>query len=307
MKKIITLAAALIAAMPSLFAQKVVDQVIDYTGFKNIEANKNFEVKFVNSDAYSVKLTVDERIAENVIAIVKSNTLILDIDEKGYSKELKKELKAKNAIPPVVIAEVHAPSINKVILNNNTLFSAADNIKSDDVVFEVNNNAVVKNIALDANAAKIKMNNKATARFDIYANEIEYYGSNSASVTLVLNCNNLVLSGENSSNTTADGELRNVQVKGQNSAFITLTGNATKAVVHGSNSTMINLDGLNTKEAEVDLSNSACCKINAKERLKVELLNSSHLIYNANPSIEIERIVGSTMTKSSDTKYNKKK
>lgn len=307
MKKIIILAAAMLAAMPSLFAQKVVDQVIDYTGFKNLQVNKHIEVKFVSTDSYGVKLSVDERIAENVVAVVKNNTLILDIDEKGYSKELKKELKAKNAIQPIVIAEVYAPTINKIILNNDALFTAPENIKAEDITFEVNNNANVKNIAVDASAAKIKMNNKAIGRFDIYANEVEFYAGNSASATLVLNCTNLIMLTENSTITTADGEIRNIEIQAKNSSNIVLTGNATKTVVHGSNSSSVNLDSLNTKEAEIELSGSSVCRINAKDRLKVELLNNSHLIYNANPAIEVERIIGSTMTKSSDTKYNKKK
>ncbi|MDY4631215.1 MAG: hypothetical protein SO413_05870, partial [Candidatus Cryptobacteroides sp.] len=90
MKKFVLIASLLALVSASSFAQKTVDQTIDYTGFRNIEIKKAFEVEICPSETYSVQLSVDERIAENVIAAVNNNTLILDVDEKSYSKELKK-------------------------------------------------------------------------------------------------------------------------------------------------------------------------------------------------------------------------
>ncbi len=123
----------------------------------------------------------------------------------------------------------------------------------------------------------------------------------------MLNCDNFIAAVAGSSITNADGEFHNLQVNAKNSAALTLTGMGDKLGVEGSNSSTLNADGISVNVAEVNLSNSALCKINAKDRLKVELINSSHLIYNSNPAIEVERIVNSTMTRSSDTKYNKNK
>lgn len=306
MKKIFVFAFALVASV-SAMAQKTVDQYVDYTGFKNVEINNNFEVKLCYSEAYSVKITVDERIAENVIAVVKSNTLVLDIDEKGYSKELKQELKAKNAIPPVVIAEVYAPTFSRITLSGKASVVSKENLKVDDLTVEVGNAACVKNLAVDGQAVKVKLSNKASGRFDLYCKEVEYSADNSASSTLVLNCSNFIASNNGSSVTTADGDFKIVEINSKNSSSFTITGGADKLCVTGSGSSTVNSDGLTVMTGEVSLSNSALCKINAKKALKVELLNSSHLIYNSNPVIEVDRIVGSTMTKSSDTKYNKGK
>ena len=174
MKKFVLIASLLALVSASSFAQKTVDQTIDYTGFRNIEIKKAFEVEICPSETYSVQLSVDERIAENVIAAVNNNTLILDVDEKSYSKELKKELKAKNSIPPVLRVKVFCPVLNKIIAGDKAVISASENIKADDLSIEFTNSVLARNLVIDAKAVKIKLLNKANARFDIYANEVEY-------------------------------------------------------------------------------------------------------------------------------------
>lgn len=293
--------------MPLLFAQKTVEQVIDYTGFRNLEVNKTFEVQLCYSETYSVELSVDERIAENVIAAVNNNTLILNVDEKSFSKELKKELKSKNSIPPVLKAKVYAPTFTKITANDNAVLTVADNLKADDLTIELSNNAAFNNAVIDSKATKIKLSNKATARFDIYCNEVEYQSENSASVTMKLNCNTLIVNARGSSNSTIDGEFNSLETRTANSAIVKMSGNGNKMSVDGSGSSNLNADALSLREASVKLTNSALCRINAKDNLKVELLGSSQLIFNSAPKIEIERIVNSTMTRSSDTKYNKNK
>ena len=307
MKKFVLIASLLALVSASSFAQKTVDQTIDYTGFRNIEIKKAFEVEICPSETYSVQLSVDERIAENVIAAVNNNTLILDVDEKSYSKELKKELKAKNSIPPVLRVKVFCPVLNKIIAGDKAIISASENIKADDLSIEFSNSVLARNLVIDAKAVKIKLLNKANARFDIYANEVEYSAENSSSATMVVNTNTMIVSASGSSVNTIDGEYNSVEVHARNSSITTLSGNGNKISVEGSGSASVNADALSMREASVKLSNSSVCKINAKDNLKVELLGSSHLIYNSAPKIEVERIVNSTMTRSSDTKYNKNK
>ena len=307
MKKFVLIASLLALVSASSFAQKTVDQTIDYTGFRNIEIKKAFEVEICPSETYSVQLSVDERIAENVIAAVNNNTLILDVDEKSYSKELKKELKAKNSIPPVLRVKGFCPVLNKIIAGDKAVISASENIKADDLSIEFTNSVLARNLVIDAKAVKIKLLNKANARFDIYANEVEYSAENSSSATMVVNTNTMIVSASGSSVNTIDGEYNSVEVHARNSSATTFSGNGNKISVEGSGSSSVNADALSMREASVKLSNSSVCKINAKDNLKVELLGSSHLIYNSAPKIEIERIVNSTMTRSSDTKYNKNK
>ena len=306
MKKFVLIASLLALVSASSFAQKTVDQTIDYTGFRNIEIKKAFEVEICPSETYSVQLSVDERIAENVIAAVNNNTLILDVDEKSYSKELKK-LEAQNSLPPVHRVKVFCPVLNKIIAGDKAVISASENIKADDLSIEFSNSVLARNLVIDAKAVKIKLLNKANARFDIYANEVEYSAENSSSATMVVNTNTMIVSASGSSVNTIDGEYNSVEVHARNSSVTTLSGNGNKISVEGSGSASVNADALSMREAGVKLSNSSVCKINAKDNLKVELLGSSHLIYNSAPKIEIERIVNSTMTRSSDTKYNKNK
>lgn len=307
MKKFLISSLTALAAFTSVYAQKTVEQVVDYSGFRNLEVKKDYDVQLCNSDFYSVKILVDERIADYVIATVNNNTLILDLDEKSFPKELKKELKSKNAIQPVLQAKVYAPTFTKISLYSKACISAADNIKSDEMIFELFNSSSVRNVVVDCKACKLQLANKASGRFDIYCNEAEYLADNAASSTIKFNTNRLICTTNGSSTTTIDGEFSDLELRSRNYSRLNISGSGNKATFECSSSSVINADALSLYNAEVDLSNSAVCKVNAKDNLKVQLLGSSHLIYNSAPVIEVERIVNSTMTRSSDTKYNKNK
>ena len=52
MKKFVLIASLLALVSASSFAQKTVAQTIDYTGFRNIEIKKAFEVEICTSETY---------------------------------------------------------------------------------------------------------------------------------------------------------------------------------------------------------------------------------------------------------------
>jgi len=304
MKKSLLTIVALVASLVAANAQTV-DTVQEYTQFTTIEASKYFEIKLCYGPTYKAKITADQLIADNVQAYVKGNTLFLSVDEKGYAPEVKKALKGKNAIVPVLRAEVTLPTISAIKLSDETVLYSEDNIKSDVIKIEASNSANIKTLTLDAQDASVKLSNKSQARLDIYTNSITVDASNSAAATLVLNCSSLAIGTAGSSNISANVETKTVAVKTQGSSVVTLNGSANKIEVDGSNSSNILADGLVTDDGAVTLNNSSVCEINAKEHLKVEILGG-HLVFNGNPAIDVTRIVSATMTRSSDTKYRKK-
>ena len=80
--------------------QKLIEK--DFEKFSTVKIEDKFDVKMYTSDRYSVRINVDERIAAHVQAYEKNGTLYLILDEKGYTKELKKQLKQKGAAQPVL-------------------------------------------------------------------------------------------------------------------------------------------------------------------------------------------------------------
>jgi len=305
MKRIIITLTALLATAVALSAQNV-ETHQDYSQFTGIEASKYFEIKLSYGATYSSKIVADQLIADYVKTYVKGNTLYLEVDEKSYAPEVKKAMKGKNAIIPTLRAEISVPSINTIKLSDNVVLYSEDNIKSDVAKVELKDNANIRTLSLDAQDVSIKLSNKAQARFDIYTNSITVDASNSSAATFALNCSSVSVGTASSSNISMNVETKSFSAKTEGSSILTLTGSSKKFHVDGSNSSSINADGMVVDDADVALSNSCVCEVNAKDFLKVDLIGNSHLIFNGKPSIDVSRIVSSTMTRAGDTKYKKK-
>jgi len=308
MKRIVLSIIALVAVVCAANAQTV-KKYQEYTQFNNIEASHYFDIELVYGDVYSTTMVVDSLISDYALAYVKGNTLTLKVDEKSYAPEVKKALKGKNAVIPTLKVKITLPSINKITLSNTcVLYSNDENgsIKSDVLKINASNSTNIKSLTVDAKDVEINLENKAAGRFDIVSNSVTINADNSAGAIVALNCNNLVIGLANSTNVSMNGTFKSGSVKTKGSSTLTMTGEAAKLSVDGSNSSRIYADGLLLKDSDIVLTNSALCEINAKEHIKVDLTNSSHLVFNANPSVEVSRIVSSTMTRSSDTQYRKK-
>lgn len=305
MKKFALSLVALLTLALSAGAQTV-EKIDEFAGFSEIEVSNFFEVKICYSETFSTKITVDQMIADNVQSFVKGNTLYLKVDEKNYSPEVKKLMKGKNAVVPFLRAEIYLPTVAKIKIGDKVVLYSEDNLKADVLQLTAANNSNVKNLVFDAKDVKVTLSNKATGRFDVYTNDVQVEASNNSSAIFAINCSSATIATAGSGNVTMSGEFKNIAVKGQGSSTVTLSGNASKISVDGSNNSNCFSDGLVVKDADIVLSNTAVCEINAKENLKVDLTGSSHLIFNGSPAVDVTRIISSSMTRSGDTKSKKK-
>ena len=96
-RPILALIAALLFAA-SASAQPLLVQDKNYEKFEKISVEDYFVLRFIKADKYAVSLKTDERIAAHVQAYVKNGTLFLNLDEKGYSPELKKQLRERGLV-----------------------------------------------------------------------------------------------------------------------------------------------------------------------------------------------------------------
>lgn len=303
-KKTIIAAVALLVCAFSLSAQNATIEQ-EYTQFTAVEVANNFEVTLVNSTTYSTKIVVDQLIKDYVQAYVKGNTLYLDVDTKSYPPEVKKMMKGKNAYVPSLKVEIRFPLINKLTVKDKVSVMCEGNLKSDVFQLIAEDNAQVKSLTIDTQDMKVNASNKAYVRGDIYANEMTIDASNNADINFAMDCQVLNLGSAGSSNTTINGKMTQSKIKSQNSSVVTLTGAGAKLVIDGSGSSSIYTDGIVVKDAEITLGNSSVCEVNAKDNLKVDLQGSSNLVFNGSPSVDVVRIINSTMTRTGDSKNKK--
>ena len=131
-KTLFAIAAALLFCVAAT-AQPLDVQKKNVENFANVSAEDYFVLKFIYSDTSSVTVRADLRISEYVQTYVKGGTLYLELDEKKFPKELKKELKQKGAATPVLEADVYLPAINSVTLKEKATLSILDGFNSNKI------------------------------------------------------------------------------------------------------------------------------------------------------------------------------
>ena len=157
MKKSMILAVAMLFSCVAAFAQPQLVQDKDFEKFSTVKVEDKFIIRLVKAEHYGVKLITDERIAAHVQSYVKNGTLYLALDEKGYTPELKKELKQKGAAEPVLEAEIYMPELNHLILTEKVKLVGSDDIYSENFTLTMDGNVVVSQINVTCSTAEVNV------------------------------------------------------------------------------------------------------------------------------------------------------
>ena len=303
MKKSIFAALAAILVSVCAFAQPLVVQDKDFEKFTKISVEDNFVVKFIKSARYSVTLKTDERIAAHVQAYVKNGTLYLILDEKGYSPELKKQLRQKGAAAPVLEAEVYMPIINSVVLKDKAVLAACDNFETETFTMTVSDNVLVSHLDVSCSTGELNVSRNAKVSGTVSVTSKMYVNaSNSAQVSLTQNGGNAFLSQANSAYIDFKATLNTLEVESAGGSESHISGTASLLKVTGSGLSRVDAELLESKDGDVVLSGSAKCHVNVTDHLKVNLVGGSMLTFKRSPVFEIDRIVNSTLIKADDEK-----
>jgi len=300
MKKIILSILALACACFAASAQMTeIDQ--DLQLFNNIDVSNSFDVTVQYGANYNAKLSVSETVGDYVQIYVKGKTLYVDLDEKSFPKDLKKQLSGKNATKPSLKLVVSAPKINSIVLHDDASIFATEVMFSDAVEMRLLDNSSVKNLAMEVQDLRLEMGKKSTARIDVKTNTCTAVLDGSAVASLAVTAASVDIDASFNSQLTANGEMKAVNSKTTGMSSVTLTGNAIKFSHNGKGTSFVHADGLVVSDADIVLSN-ATCEVNAKDNLKVELDNGAKLIFNGSPVINVTAIERSTMIRTGDTK-----
>lgn len=301
MKKFIFAIALAVMTAFAANAQASLVQESNYESFNAVNIADDFVVKMYAAHKYSVKTIVDERIAPFVESYVKNGALYVYVNRKGFSPELKKQLKLKGAPAPVLEVEIYCPSVNSLTLSENACLQLADPIATPNFTLTVGNKAKVNKINLDCETAEIVVQKNGYANVDVNTSKTLYVTTENSSQAIVKHFGNAIsLVSSGSSVQNIDTEVVNINVDVSGGSNIEVGGTASELKVKGIGTSRLTAEKLQADKASVEQSGSSKCHVNVNGPLTVNLTGGAMLTFMGKPEIEVDRIVNSTLIKHDD-------
>lgn len=294
---------AIFVALTTISAQQTVVQNKDLDRFVAVNMSGKFNFRLKNSPSYSVRIISDERIADYVRPVVKNGIFSVVLDEKKYSPELKKELKAKGAAEPVLEVEVYSPYIQELVVREKAVLLDSDNIHVDNFKLNVSGSAKVNRLYLDCVTAALTFAGSSQSAVNAEIDtKLNVSTENSSSANISQKGGNAILKskGASSLNLNVDGVDLDLEASGN--AAIYISGIASMIDVEAAGSSMTDAEALEVREGNFVQSGSSKCHVNVAERMKVNLTGGCMLTFKRKPVIEVDRIVNSTLIKADDPK-----
>lgn len=303
MKRYLTVILPLLCiAAVNAFAQRTVTMTHDYSGYRKIDVSNRFDVSVVRGDTCRVKISVDELIASYVTSYIKNNTLYLDVDEKAFTPELKKTFKGKNAIVPVLEAEVSVKYLDTLFLHGNAVLDNELPLFSDDSVAVVMDGAsMISNLEFKGRKLFVSMTKTASANLTADADAIYASTYGASALNLKYSADSLMLNVGGTASAKTDGTSELCRVYSESSSEVVMKGSSDMLLLKGTGKSFVNADALETAAASLAITGPSKCIVDATDKLKVDLSAGAHLIFNGTPAVEIKRIVSSSMTRPGNT------
>ena len=274
----------------------------DFSSFDTIDADYYFHVDVVKvKKGYSVSMTVDDILLDYVQAYVKGHTLNLTLDKKSLPMDIRKLYKGRNSADPVLNATVYVPEDIKAInLSGSSLLAVDEEIKAKDFEINVEGNAVIRKLSLDAENVQIKLSGKSSADLTVYADHIALDASGSSAVSLEQDSESVEISASGSANISVEGETLDASISASGSSKSALKGKTQTLSIAGSGVSFVDAINLQASECAVKLSGTSKAYETASEKLQIELSGNSTLIYDLEPAVEIVNIKNSTVQRYAD-------
>ena len=305
MKRIyVSLLLAFVAAV-TLSAQQTVVQNKELDSFSSVSVGGKFAFRLKSAPTYSVRIVSDERIADYVRPTVKNGTFTIVLDEKKYPAELKKALKAKGAVEPFLEVEIYAPAVKSLEVKEKAVLLDADDMKVDNFSLRTAGGAKVNRIQVDCVSADLKFEGSSQSNVTVDVDTKLNISTENSSVSNVLQRGgNSIVKTKGSSVLNLKVEVVDVDIESAGGSSIYLSGLASMLDVEAQNGSLIDAEALEVKEGNFIQSGSSKCHVNVEDRMKVNLTGGCMLTFKRKPSIEVDRIVNSTLIKADDPKRN---
>lgn len=298
---VLIISCLLFGVVASAQPQKVIEK--EFERFTTVKVQDNFIVKFVNSDKYSVRINVDERIASHVQAYEKSGILYLILDEKGYTKELKKELKQKGAAQPALEAVIYMPEIKSLIFTDKVLVKHSDELKSDNFTLTATDNVKIQHLKVSCVDADLNVSKTAEVSVEMKVQDnLKFETANSANVVLVQQGGNSSLKLGGSSAFEMKADVQELSVEAVSGVQAQISGAASELKVNASSYSRTDAELLDAKTGHITMTGSSKCHVNVAEKMIINITSGAMLTFKRTPIIEVERVLNASVLKADDPK-----
>ena len=303
MKRVFASVVMALVAVVTMSAQQTVVQNKELDSFSSVVVGGKFTFKLKSAPTYSVRILADERIVDFVRPTVKNGEFTIVLDEKKYPADLKKALKAKGAAEPFLEVEISAPYISKLEVKEKAQLIEADDIKVDVFTLHTAGSAKVSRIKVDCVSADLTFNGSSQAGVIVDVDtKLNINAENSSVSNVTQSGGNSVVVSKGSSTLNLKAEVVDVDIESAGGSTIYLSGLASMLDVEAAGGSMIDAEALEVKEGNFIQTGSSKCHVNVEERMKVNLTGGCMLTFKRKPSIEVDRIVNSTLIKADDPK-----
>ena len=287
----------------TMSAQQTVVQNKELDAFSTVTVGEKFTFRLKSAPTYSVRIISDERIAEFVHPVVKNGTFTITLDEKKYPAELKKALKAKGAIEPFLEVEIYAPNVKRLEVKEKAVMLDADDMTVDAFELRTAGAAKVNRLKVDCVNASLSFGGSSQVNVDVSVDtKLNIKSENSSVSNVVQTGGNSVVESRGSSTLNLKVMVVDVDIESHGGSTTYLSGIASMLDVEAEGGSTIDAEALEVKEGNFIQSGSSKCHVNVEERMKVNLTGGCMLTFKRKPSIEVERIVNSTLIKADDPK-----
>ena len=303
MKKIFVTMIMALVAMVTMSAQQTVVKNKELDTFTTVKVGGKFSFTLKTAPRHSVRITVDERIADYVRPVVKSGTFSIVLDEKKYPADLKKALKAKGAKEPVLEVEISAPYISELEVKEKAQLLEADHIKVDKFTLTTSGSAKVNGLNVSCVRGELNFSGSSSSNVTVDVDtKLEINSENSSSNVVTQRGGNSLVKSKGSSDLSLKTEVVDIDIESALASNIYLSGSASALNVEATGGSLIDAEALEVKEGNFVQSGLSKCHVNVAERMKVNLTGGTTLTFKRSPLIEVDRIVNSTLIKADDPK-----
>jgi len=300
--RLISLALAVMASA-TMYAQQTVVQNKDLDSFTTVSMTEKFSFRLKTSPSYSVRIISDERIADYVRPVVKNGVFSVFLDEKKFTPELKKELKAKGAAEPVLEIEIYAPYIKKLELKDKAVLLDSDQLKVDNFSLNMAGNSKINGLDIECVTADLDFGGSSNSNVSVDVDtKLNITAGNSSTINLTQKGGNSIVNTKGSAVLNLNVNAVDIDIEAAGGSSTYISGVASMLEVEASAGALIDAEALEAKEGNFIQSGSSKCHVNIEERMKVNLTGGCMLSFKRKPMIEVDRIVNSTLIKADDPK-----
>ena len=198
------------------------------------------------------------------------------------------------------------PTLNSLVLKEKSVITKSEGLKSENFTLTATDNSRIEKLPLQCVSAEVNLSKGAVAFINVNASKTLYLdisNSSEANIRQESGSMDAKIAGSAILKTNVNVSEMNIDIAGGTEAY--LTGTASMLKVKAAGLSVTDAEALEVSDAEMEQTGSSKCYVNVVNNLKVNLTGGCLLSFKRNPSIEVDRIVNSTMIKADDPKRKK--